>query len=359
MPPLRKKRVLVGMSGGVDSSVTAALLMESGYEVIGARMRVYNGPGDPALTYGCYGRDDSDDLKAAEDLARRLNIDFHIIDCTALYEEKVLGYFRDEYLAGRTPNPCIRCNQTVKFEALPLLAERQGLEFDFFATGHYARTEHSVEHGGPVLKRGSDLRKDQSYFLYRLSREQLGRTLFPLGEFTKEQVRAMAAERGFPVHNRPDSQDFYGGDYVALLNIPDRAGAIVDTSGRVLGRHQGFWRYTPGQRKGLGVPAAHPLYVLRVVPEENQVVVGPASEDSYDGCFIGGMNFFLPLPARGARLMARLRSAQRLREVIVGPETPDGLMRIDFAEPMSGLAPGQSLVMYQDDVVVGGGIIMR
>ncbi len=355
---MKKTRVLAGLSGGVDSSMTAALLLEQGYEVVGARMRVYSGPGDGRLTYGCYGRDDGPDTRAAEDLARRLGISFHLVDCSVPYQEEVLGYFRAEYLAGRTPNPCIHCNQHIKFGLFPRLAREMGLNFDFFATGHYARTGFSQEYGGPVLRRGRDAEKDQSYFLYRLSREQLARTLFPLGGFTKAEVRAMAEERGFSFHDKPDSQDFYGGDYACLLNMPDREGDIVDCEGRVLGRHRGFWRYTPGQRRGLGVAAAQPLYVLAVRPEKNQVVIGPAALDSYEECFIRDARFFLPRPAAGTRLMAKMRSAQPLREVTVGDFTPSGSLHIRFSAPMSGLAPGQSLVMYQDDLVVGGGIVI-
>jgi tRNA-specific 2-thiouridylase len=290
-------------------------------------------------------------------LARRLGIPFHVIDCAAPYQREVLGYFKAEYLAGRTPNPCIHCNQHIKFGLFPRLAREAGLHFDFFATGHYARAEFSPEYGGPILRRGRDVEKDQSYFLYRLSREQLARTLFPLGGFTKAEVRAMAEERGFSFHDKPDSQDFYGGEYTDLFNMPDREGDIVDSQGRVLGRHRGFWRYTPGQRRGLGVAAARPLYVLTVRPLENQVVVGPAALDSYEGCFIRDAHFFLPPPAPGTRLMAKMRSAQPLCEVIAGDRTPSGLLRIHFSAPMSGLAPGQSLVLYQDDIVVGGGII--
>ncbi len=353
------KRVLLGLSGGVDSAVSALMLQERGYEVTAARMSVYAGPDAPGLTAGCYGRSAGEDTASAEALARRLNIPFHVLDCAEAYEELVLGYFRREYLAGRTPNPCVRCNQTIKFGALWRAAEAAGIAFDFFATGHYARIERSAETGRPLLKRGLDPRKDQSYFLYRLSREQLARTLFPLGELTKDEVRRRAAAYGLAVHDRPDSQDFYGGDYVELLGAADREGAIVDTAGRVLGRHQGFWRYTPGQRRGLGVAGGVPLYVLRVIPERNEVVVGAAEENASSGCLLDDLSFLAPEPAPGTNLRARLRSSQPLQDVTAAGRDGSGRLRVNFWKKLSGLAPGQSLVLYQDDVVVGGGIILE
>lgn len=231
-PPQPGRRVLLGLSGGVDSSVAALLLKEQGYEVIAARMRVYDGPNDPGLSYGCYGRSSADDERSAEALAGRLGLDFHILQCSGPWRDYVLEYFRREYLAGRTPNPCIRCNEMVKFGFLPLLARKKGIEFDYFATGHYARIEKDLAGNWITLKRGRDPRKDQSYFLYRLSREQLGRIIFPLGDFNKEEVRALAKERQLASHDRPDSQDFYGSDYSALINAPERGGHIVDSSGR-------------------------------------------------------------------------------------------------------------------------------
>ena len=365
------RRVLVGLSGGVDSAAAAMILLDQGYEVAAVRMKVYDGPGHEAVISGCYGRGDNEDTAAAEAMARRLGLPFQVIDCSEAYGKLVLEYFRSEYLAGRTPNPCIRCNQTVKFGALLELAaqsevwEQSGSSkspahhqgFDFFATGHYARIETDPESGEPLLKRGLDYKKDQSYFLYRLSRERLTRTLFPLGGMTKEEVRRLAAARGLAVHDRPDSQDFYGGNYVDLLNAADRPGNIVDSGGRVLGRHRGFWRYTPGQRRGLGVTGPEPLYVLRVNAERNEVVVGPAAENAFTGCFIADTNFLRPRPAPGARLKARMRSSQPLKDVVVTSVHDDGRLGVEFDRPMSGLAPGQSLVLYQDDVVVGGGII--
>lgn len=348
----------MGLSGGVDSAVAALMLKERGFEVAGVRMSVYDGPDDGSLAYGCYGRGAAEDLASAENLVAQLGIPLAVIDCARVWREMVLDYFRSEYQAGRTPNPCIRCNQMVKFLALPRLAEESGLKFDFFATGHYARIVYpDGPESRPALGRGADRAKDQSYFLYRLSPERLARTIFPLGHLSKAEVRRLAAERGLAAHNRPDSQDFYGGDYADLLGLPDREGAVVDTQGRVLGRHQGFWHFTPGQRKGLGACGPAPHYVLRVRPELNEVVVGPAEENSYSGCLIDDTVFHRPEPEPGARLLARMRSAQPLREVVFAGRDERGRLRIDFVQPMSGLAPGQSLVLYQDDLVLGGGII--
>lgn len=351
------RRVLLGLSGGVDSGVAALLLKERGFAVTAARMIVSDGLEDESLAYGCYGRGGTEETKSARRLADQLDIPFLTIDCSRPFRELVLDYFRREYLAGRTPNPCVRCNETVKFGAFFAKAQDICPEFDFFATGHYVRTAPWPGTDLITIRRGADTAKDQSYFLYRLKADMLARTVFPLGEMTKGQVRALAAERGLVVHNKPDSQDFYGGDYADLLREQDREGLIVDSSGRVLGRHRGFWHYTPGQRKGLGVPAAHPLYVLRVDPENNEVVVGPAAENTYQGCWIADLHFTAPPPESGKRLLGRMRSSQPLRGMAVG-DRQTNLLRINFDRPVSGLAPGQSLVLYEDDLVVGGGVII-
>lgn len=353
----RGRRVLVGLSGGVDSAVAALLLKERGFEVICARMKVYDGPDDPALAYGCYGRGADDDEKSARAMAKALGLEFRVLPCADPWRELVLDYFRAEYLAGRTPNPCVRCNEAVKFGLFPRLAEALGLKFDFFATGHYVRLAADPDSGRLTLKRAADAAKDQSYFLYRLKAESLSRLIFPLGDFSKEEVRALARSAGLKAHDRPDSQDFYGGNYVDLLDQPDRPGNIVDSAGKVLGRHQGFWRYTPGQRKGLGVCGPEPLYVLKIRPKENEVVVGPAAENNFEGCLAEDLNFFLPLPAPGAELMAKMRSAQPLQPVTAEGLDEAGRLKVDFKKSLSGLAPGQSLVLYRDDLVVGGGII--
>ncbi len=352
----KNTKILVGLSGGVDSAVTALLLKEAGYDLVGVRMKIYRGPAHPGVLSGCYGRAATDDLAAARGLADGLGIPFYELDCSEAWQELVLADFRAEYLAGRTPNPCVRCNELVKFGVLRQMAQAQGLACDYFATGHYAQIEID-ESGNPHLRRGGDPHKDQSYFLYRLPKNVLAKTIFPLGGFSKAKVRELALERGLAVHDRPDSQDFYDGDYTNLLNAPPKEGDIINTSGNVVGRHKGFWHYTPGQRRGLGVCGPEPLYVLRVDAARNEVIVGPAVENIFAGALVGELNFIEPEPEAGTNLQAKVRSAQKLKDVTVMGRDHAGLLQIAFNEPLSALAPGQSLVLYRGDLVVGGGII--
>lgn len=345
------RRVLVGFSGGVDSAMTAVLLRERGHEVALATMAVADGSGQ-----GC---GVTQDLSAARALAEKLALPLTVVDCGKPYRKLVLDYFRDEYLAGRTPNPCVRCNLLVKFGLFPELARRQGLRFDRFATGHYARIQYRPDFGRHVLMRGVDTAKDQSYFLYRLDADTLSRTLFPLGAMRKDEVRALARERGLAVHDKPDSQDFYAGDYADLLGVAETPGNIVDVRGKVLGTHRGYWRFTPGQRRGLGVAFTEPLYVIAVRPERNEVVAGTGAERMRRGCVIGDTLFNPEPPPAGARLRGRLRSAQPFRGMRIGEAPPDGGMLVLFDEPVSGVAPGQSLVLYDGDRVVGGGVIQK
>ncbi|MDR2502967.1 MAG: tRNA 2-thiouridine(34) synthase MnmA [Deltaproteobacteria bacterium] len=355
------KKALVGLSGGVDSSLAALLLLEQGYEVIGVTMAVYGGPAGALPAPGgsaCYGCDEGEDIAAAARLAGMLGIEHHVFDCVREYKEAVLDYFRAAYLAGRTPNPCVRCNHLLKFGLLPRLAQERGVEYDYFATGHYARVEYAPERACWLLRRGADQAKDQSYFLYRLSQEQLGRAVFPLGGMTKKEARALAAQKNLPMHDKPDSQDFYAGDHAELLGMADRPGDIVDAEGKVLGRHGGHWHFTPGQRKGLGLAAPAPLYVRRVDAARNEVVVAPYAQSLSGGCAVGDLRLHAPWALDDPALRARLRSSQPPVPALARLEERDGTMRVEFEHPQSGVAPGQSLVLYLGDVVVGGGVIM-
>ncbi|MDD3155876.1 MAG: hypothetical protein PHS41_13540 [Victivallaceae bacterium] len=262
----------------------------------------------------------------------------------------VLDYFRREYLAGHTPNPCVFCNAFMKFGVLPHLAEKSGLQLERFATGHYARID------GATLYRGVDTAKDQSYFLYRLKRQQLEKLLFPLGNYTKGQVREMAARFHLDVKDKPDSQDFYSGDHTELLETPDRVGKIVDPQGHVLGTHKGFWHYTIGQRKGLGIAAKHPLYVLELNACRNEVVVGSAADTIFHFVKVENPNYLADIPEVGTLLSAKIRSAGDPITAKIRSADANGFS-LEFPDGVHAPAQGQSAVLYDAERVMGGGII--
>lgn len=351
-------KVLVGLSGGVDSSVAALVLKEQGYEVIGATMSIWGKKG-LAVAQGkhnaCYGPDEVEDIEAAQNLANQLGIPYHVVDCVTKYEDIVIKNFKKEYLDGHTPNPCVWCNALIKFGVLPEIARLNGVEFDKFATGHYAKVVE--ENGRYILKRGIAPHKDQSYFLYRLKQEQLKNIILPLGDYTKEQIRQIAKENGLQAADKPDSQDFYGGDYNELLDVEDKIGNIVDLEGKVLGQHKGIWNYTIGQRKGIGVSASEPLYVLELRKETNEVIIGPADKTFKKSLIADDLNWIaIDGLKEPMRCQAKIRSTQQPTPVEIRPYGQDGV-EVIFDDVQKSIAIGQSAVFYDGDRVLGGGVI--
>lgn len=354
-----RKRVFVALSGGVDSAVAAALLVEQGYEVVAVMLKLWAGEGadsTPGANRCC--------LPEAAERARRvadiLDIPFYLINAEALFETEVVRYFISEYAAGRTPNPCVQCNRVIRFNFL--LKQALAMRAAFLATGHYARIHQSEGHY--QLLRGRDRRKDQSYFLHILTQEQLRHLLFPIGELTKEEVRVTARRLGLPVAEQPESQDLCfltTDDYRDFLarRAPHllQPGPIRDTAGNVLGQHRGLAGYTIGQRKGLGIAAPRPLYVLALDVEENALIVGTAEELGRDTCLLENVHYIdgKPRPAP-FRAEAEIRYHGRVLEVTVTP-LEGGRAQVHFASPQRDITPGQFLVLYDGDIVLGGGAI--
>lgn len=351
-------KVLVGLSGGVDSTVAAILLKEQGCDVIGATMKVWGKDGMAAQSGhkdACYGPDEMESIEEASKIAERIGIPYHVIDCVEKYESIVLENFKSEYKNGRTPNPCVWCNSYVKFGALPDMAKAMGIEFDKFATGHYANVKLG-DNGRYQLVRGINPKKDQSYFLYRLKQDQLARVILPLGEYTKDEIRFIAKAHGLEVADKPDSQDFYGGDYNELLNFEAKEGNIVDLDGKILGKHNGFWNYTIGQRKGLGVSAAEPLYVLALRKDTNEVVVGFADKTFKKSLIANNLNWIaIEGLTEPMRAQAKIRSTQQPVDVTLNPL--ENAVEVVFDDMQKSIAIGQSAVFYDGNIVLGGGII--
>jgi tRNA-specific 2-thiouridylase len=353
----KKPTVIVGLSGGVDSSVAAYLLKEQGYGVIGVTMAIWDGQYKSTGKHACYGSDEEEEISEAREVARKLDIPYHVFNCSADYKQAVLEYFKSEYLAGRTPNPCIQCNQLIKFGMLPAMARKSGLSFDFFATGHYASVEFSEKYQRYVLRKAADLRKDQTYFIHRLSQEQLSQALLPIGRFNKTEIKELARKVGITIEDLEESQDFYSGDYKDLLEVEDHPGDIVDNRGMVLGRHTGIWNYTIGQRKGLGIAYSEPLYVTGLNKEANTVVVGTRDETFNASFIVSDLNWVaLPGLVRSQDCSARIRSSQQEREATIEP-VGNGDVKVTFFHPTDAITPGQSAVFYEDEIVLGGGII--
>jgi len=345
----------VALSGGVDSAVAAALLQEAGHTLTGIMMRIWDGPARAAAKHACYGPGEEAEIAAAESVCRALGIPFRVFDLSASFRAEVLEAIKAEYAAGVTPNPCILCNHALKAGLLPRAARNAGIDFDVLATGHYARV--GCTDGRYHLRRAADARKDQTYFLYRLSREQLSRMAFPLGDMTKQEVRAAARRFALPVCEEPESQDFYDGELAELIGGWGDPGDIVNAAGAVLGRHDGLRRYTIGQRRGIGVASEAPLYLTGKDAAANRLIVGPREAAAVrrfrvERVVWSGADTLRP----GDPLIVKLRSAHDGAEAIIVNAGAE-YIEAELAGEADTAVPGQSAVFYRDDAVAAGGII--
>ncbi len=353
------KRVVVAMSGGVDSSVAAALLVEQGYEVIGMMMRLWSEPGSgPAAPANrcCT----PDQMADARRIANMLNIPFYVVDVQSHFRQTIVQFFIDQHALGRTPNPCIECNRQIRFTYL--LEQARALDADYLATGHYARIRHGDD--GYQLLQGLDSHKDQSYVLHMLQQEHLAHVLFPIGEYTKPQVRELAEKFGLPVASKSESQDlcFLGdGDYRRFLTEHSekaaQPGPILTEDGRELGRHNGLAFYTIGQRKGLGISTPEPVFVLHKDIARNALVVGPRTALGQQTMEVGQVSWVAgspPLLHTPLHVKIRYKAKPVAAELV---ETDLGRVRVQFSEPVFGMTPGQGAVFYDGDICLGGGII--
>ena len=353
-------KTLIAMSGGVDSSVAAYLMLRQGWDCLGATMKLYDSQDRPAGSRTCCAMEDAEDARS---VARRLGIPYYVFNFTGDFQRQVMDRFVRAYSAGATPNPCIDCNRYLKFERL----YRRALELgcDCLTTGHYARIDYDKTSGRWALKKALDPDRDQSYVLYAMTQDQLAHTCFPLGELTKPQVRRIALDQGFSNAGKPDSQDICfvpDGDYSAFIrrytgrDFPP--GDFVDLQGRVLGRHRGIIHYTIGQRRGLGLSAERPWYVRAIDPGTNTVTLA-ANEDLYARTLTAGDVNWVAVPGldRPTRCRAKIRYRQT-EQPATACQLDEHTLRLTFDSPQRAVTPGQAVVLYQGDTVLGGGTIL-
>jgi tRNA-specific 2-thiouridylase len=354
-------KILVGLSGGVDSAIAAYLLKKQGHEITGVMMSIWDGSLPVSKNKGydaCLGPED-EDIATVRKIADFLKIPLKILDCRREYKKVVIKNFRNEYKKGRTPNPCVWCNAYIKFGVLPDKAKKIGLSFDKFATGHYANIGFDSSLNMYQLMKSADQNKDQTYFLYGLTQKILSGTIFPLGKYSKGQVRNIAKEIGLSIAEKPDSQDFYCGDYNDILQFSVNPGDIVDKAGKVLGKHTGIWNYTIGKRKGLGLSGGtkNPLYVISISAKQNVIVVG-TKEDLYSSSITAGKVSWgsIPVPKESIEVTAKIRQQHKLAKAVVIPQG-SASVKVEFDDPQMSVTAGQSIVFYKNNIVLGGGVI--